>query len=304
MTKEKVPLIRHQIQTQVTQINNLQQNYLKPPPPLYHTNQHQHFSTNHSIVYNTGSGKTSTLPSYTTTGSNSTSLSIALGSSSNTSKKLIIGGQKPFNFHESRIIPTKIKCEKPVKCFGDISSSSLGTIGRSEFSVPKVAGVKKLQQIPVTSIGIGSGGGNGITPIRERLFKRSASQTSSQYESIRASASRLSNVSSQFAGTSTCVTNNIWHAPGSFIFDYTSPGATRAEAFELIGCTQNFWFKDVIDENNALSRDQKLEIRQANLRRQAVQYSNSQKLRNNLTAKRRLLMLSKALTKLKAKDEP
>lgn len=273
-----------------------QQNYLKPPPPLYHTNQQQNFSTNHSIGFNTGSGKAI---SYTNTGNHTTPVANTSNSPSNTSKKLVIGGQKPISFYESRTLPTKIKCEKPVKIIDDSSCpSTFRVTAGNEFSVPKIAGVKKLNQIPVT------GCVSKTTPTKETLFKRSASQTFSQYESIRASTSRLSNVSSQFVGTSACVSNNEWHAPGSFIFDYKSPGATRAEAFELIGCTQNFWFKDFVSENDILSRDQKLEIRQANLRRQAVQYSNSQKLRNNLTAKRRLLMLSKALSKLKAKVEP
>lgn len=295
ITKQKSLPFGQQTQPIPSTYQQPQPNYLKPPPPLYHNNQQQNILHNHSIVRGGGGPKVSSfstaanIPSSIPTFSNNTPLS--------TSKNLNTGGPKRFNSNEIRPNPsTKIKCETTLNKIGDNCHTSPKNINGNEFSIPQITGTKKGNH-PV-------GGSTLNKQLGSRLFKRSTSQTSSQYEGSRITTSQLSNVSAQFANTLLPSKNNEWHSPGSFIFDYVGPGATRSEAFELIGCTQNVWFSDVIDENNILNRDQKLEIKQAILRRQAIQYSNSQKLRTNLIAKRRLLLVSKDLIRLQIKEEP
>lgn len=279
----------------------LSQNYLKPPPPLYHNIQNT--LVNHStlgvvggnsggIVHRSSSIQLTQQPIATTTTSTATTIT----STTVSSKKIAIGGQKIINLNENRLQSTnKIKCEQYIKQSGDITTTTATNAWNQngtnlpKFTVPKKTGSKKL---PIETT---------------RFIKRSASQTS-QTENHRASiSSRLSNVSSS-ANFNTYIQPpkliKEWHAPGSYVYDYTGPGSTRIETFELAGCTQNVWFPTTLDTTDILNREQRLEIKRANLRRQAFQQLHSQKLRTNLGAKRRLICISKAIVKTTIKEEP
>lgn len=93
--------------------------------------------------------------------------------------------------------------------------------------------------------------------------------------------------------------NKEWHAPETYMYDYSGPGAMTADQLEVVQCTQAFWFKE-IPNLNLLTREQRLEIKRDNLRRQAYQYAQAQAFRSTASAKRRLMAVSKTLRKFKA----
>lgn len=93
-----------------------------------------------------------------------------------------------------------------------------------------------------------------------------------------------------------------WHAPDSYVYDLAGPGALTVEQLEIAQCTQGFWFRDIPNEN-FLTREQRLEIKRDNLRRQAFQYAQAQHFRSTSLAKKRLMSVMKALTKFKNERE-
>lgn len=88
-----------------------------------------------------------------------------------------------------------------------------------------------------------------------------------------------------------------WHAPESYIYDDLSSNGLY-DNFDLSPCTQKFWFRDIPNEN-LLTREQRLESKRDNLRRQAFQYAESQSFRSKVMAKKRLITVAQALTKFK-----
>lgn len=139
--------------------------------------------------------------------------------------------------------------------------------------------------------------------------KRSFSQ-SSYHEPLQRIPSRTNTI-----GNSLTINNNSgkgksvkakivrdWHAPDSYIYDLTGPGALTVDQLEISQCTQAFWFRDIPNEN-FLTREQRLEIKRDNLRRQAFQYAQAQNFRSPSLAKKRLMSVIKALTKFKNERE-
>lgn len=91
-----------------------------------------------------------------------------------------------------------------------------------------------------------------------------------------------------------------WHAPD--VFMYIDSNENDAEQAEMTRCAQSFWFKDIPNEVY-LTREQRLEIKRDNLRRQAVQYAQSQNFRSTNAAKKRLMSINKALYKFTKERE-
>lgn len=89
-----------------------------------------------------------------------------------------------------------------------------------------------------------------------------------------------------------------WHAPDAYTFDYAEPGIFATDQLDIARCTQAFWFRD-IPNASFLTREQRLEIKRDNLRRQAFQYAQAQHFRSTKLAKRRMLAIIKALAKFK-----
>lgn len=110
-----------------------------------------------------------------------------------------------------------------------------------------------------------------------------------------------------------------WHSPESYIYDdisITDPtfaadcGVSGGNgggcnyyaggngSTEFASCMQTFWFRDIPNEN-LLTREQRLENKRDNLRRQAFQYAQAQHFRSTILAKRRLITVTKALAKFK-----
>lgn len=88
-----------------------------------------------------------------------------------------------------------------------------------------------------------------------------------------------------------------WHSPESYIYDDISSD-TMIDCPEQTSCMQAFWFRDIPNEN-LLTREQRLENKRDNLRRQAFQYAQAQHFRSTILAKRRLITVTKALAKFK-----
>lgn len=89
-----------------------------------------------------------------------------------------------------------------------------------------------------------------------------------------------------------------WHSPESYIYDDISTDSAVADYGEFTSCMQTFWFRDIPNEN-LLTREQRLENKRDNLRRQAFQYAQAQHFRSTILAKRRLITVTKALAKFK-----
>lgn len=88
-----------------------------------------------------------------------------------------------------------------------------------------------------------------------------------------------------------------WHAPESYIYDDLSSNGLN-DNFDITPCTQKFWFRDIANEN-LLTREQRLETKRDNLRRQAFQYAEAQIFRSKVLAKKRLITVAQVLKKLK-----
>lgn len=88
-----------------------------------------------------------------------------------------------------------------------------------------------------------------------------------------------------------------WHAPETYIYDDLSSNGLN-DNFDITPCTQKFWFRDIPNEN-LLTREQWLETKRDNLRRQAFQYAEAQRFRSKILAKTRLIIVAQALTKFK-----
>ncbi|XP_031630637.1 uncharacterized protein LOC116345428 isoform X2 [Contarinia nasturtii] len=111
-----------------------------------------------------------------------------------------------------------------------------------------------------------------------------------------------------------------WHSPESYIYDDISitdttfaaaadcggnggsnnsaGGGSGSGNAEFASCMQTFWFRDIPNEN-LLTREQRLENKRDNLRRQAFQYAQAQHFRSTILAKRRIITVTKALAKFK-----
>lgn len=92
--------------------------------------------------------------------------------------------------------------------------------------------------------------------------------------------------------------NKEWHSPESYIYDEISAADATAECPDQMSCMQTFWFRD-LPNGNLLTREQRLENKRDNLRRQAFQYAQAQHFRSTMLAKRRLITVTKALAKFK-----
>lgn len=220
---------------------------------------------------------------------NNLSSGILLGSSIPPPGAAILGGKsiKNENSQGGVLLPIKIE-------------NDLSRVSAASFSIPKTIGIgkKSLPSVVVTQTAAQS----PVLPVYNRSIIRSCSQASSSQHTNNDHpriSSRLSNISTSHH----IPPSNEWHSPGAYIFDYMGPGATKLEAIELAGCIQTHWFTEYFGEDEIINREQKLEIKKSILRRQAIQYLRSQKLRSNMGAKRRLLYVSKALNKLKIKEE-
>lgn len=93
-----------------------------------------------------------------------------------------------------------------------------------------------------------------------------------------------------------------WHAPDSYFLDYTDVDLFSDDQMEVSQCAQSFWFKD-IPNGSFLTREQRLEIKRDNLRRQAVQLAHAQEFRSTTLARKRLMSIIKALNKFTKERE-
>lgn len=89
-----------------------------------------------------------------------------------------------------------------------------------------------------------------------------------------------------------------WHAPDSIFFDFKCSYDVNHDENDVGSCSQAFWFRD-IPNANLLTREQRIEMKRDNLRRQATQYHQAQTFRNRKLAKLRLLSVTNALNKFK-----
>lgn len=89
-----------------------------------------------------------------------------------------------------------------------------------------------------------------------------------------------------------------WHSPESYLYDDICSDA-MTDCSELSPCMQTFWFRDIFSED-LLTREQRLENKRDNLRRQAFQYAQAQHFRSTILAKKRLITVTKALSKFKS----
>lgn len=88
-----------------------------------------------------------------------------------------------------------------------------------------------------------------------------------------------------------------WHAPETYIFDDQDTD-DLVDNSDMSAVAQTFWFRDIPNEN-ILTREQRLETKRDNLRRQAFQYAQAQHFRSTILAKKRLIVVTKALAKFK-----
>lgn len=135
--------------------------------------------------------------------------------------------------------------------------------------------------------------------------KRSYSQTS-HHEALQRIPARQSTVHQNGDDTdkvlqqtqSVTKVKREWHAPDSISFDFACPYNVTQQEYDVGPCAQAFWFRDIPNEN-LLTREQRLEMKRDNLRRQATQYAQAQTFRNKRLAKLRLVSVTQALNKFK-----
>lgn len=110
------------------------------------------------------------------------------------------------------------------------------------------------------------------------------------------------NITKCAATTAACgkriIDSKEWHSPESYIYDEITAADVTSECPEQMSCMQTFWFRD-LPNGNLLTREQRLENKRDNLRRQAFQYAQAQHFRSTMLAKRRLITVTKALAKFK-----
>ncbi|XP_058812932.1 mucin-2-like [Topomyia yanbarensis] len=127
--------------------------------------------------------------------------------------------------------------------------------------------------------------------------------------------------------------NKEWHAPGSYIYDICTPGSPSLASLELAPCSMDYWFEELYastemdaeaaacamrprkgrkalneeaqsklllddGELKMLTRDERLELKKAYLRRKAVQKWNGQRFRSIEPARKRLKTVSKMVARL------
>lgn len=88
-----------------------------------------------------------------------------------------------------------------------------------------------------------------------------------------------------------------WHAPDSLLYEYVCASDANSDELDVAPSTQSFWFD--MPEENLLTREQRLETKRDNLRRQAFQYLQAQSFRNKSLAKMRIVSVAKALGKFR-----
>lgn len=79
-------------------------------------------------------------------------------------------------------------------------------------------------------------------------------------------------VSAAIVGKQSTIGNREWQSPESYIYDEINAANATSEYPEQMSCMQTFWFRD-LPNGNLLTREQRLENKRDNLRRQAVQYA-------------------------------
>lgn len=84
-----------------------------------------------------------------------------------------------------------------------------------------------------------------------------------------------------------------WHAPNSYIYEDLST-ENRCNDIEML--TQKCWYTD-IPINKLMTREQRLQQKRDMLRRQAYQCMQAQHFRSTMLARKRLLVVSKAVQK-------
>lgn len=136
--------------------------------------------------------------------------------------------------------------------------------------------------------------------------KRSYSQ-SSHHEALQRIPSRAAGSSTSLAlDAAANLSHHVirkrteWHAPGTFIYEYADPGCMSDDQVDLYATAQNVWYKN--DSSTLPTREQKLENKLNQLRRQAFQFAEAQSFRSTNFAKRRLVAVANALRK--TKNEP
>lgn len=102
----------------------------------------------------------------------------------------------------------------------------------------------------------------------------------------------------EFAPTKPIHTNRLkdereWHAPNSYIYEDLST-ENRGNEIEML--TQKCWYTD-IPINKHMTREQRLQHKRDMLRRQAYQCMQSQHFRSTILARKRLMVVSKAVHK-------
>lgn len=193
---------------------------------------------------------------------------------------------------ENKLATTATKCSST---FSSSSSSLSSTSSTSSLSINRK--------------------NTGKSQTTARLTKRSYSQ-SSHHEALQriSSVSRMSNscsstsiYSSRFIMAAPIPKANEWHAPEAYIFDYAGPTNTgtqmvRADHIDLLPCTQNAWYqiRPKIIAAQPITRDQRLDMKKNQLRRQAYQYADAQNFRSTTVARRRLVAVARAMKKLQA----
>lgn len=125
--------------------------------------------------------------------------------------------------------------------------------------------------------------------------KESTAPTTQPSLQPQTNASSDANVSKESDPSAMKTRKKEWHAPESYIYDDLCSDDV-GEELDVGSCTQAFWFREIPNEN-LVTREQKLESKRDNLRRQAFQYAQAQNFRSKTLAKRRLITVTKALAK-------
>lgn len=320
----KQPIYQQQAQTNQQQLAKVAKQTSLPLPPLYSTAKITAKAEQQKTVYNTLNHSTAVL---STTSSASASASPSTGvptsasvTPSSQQKSIKQTQQRPPTFKQptglqsgstgggkgSAFQPPKSKGDAKIESSQSINGITANGVGKGK-KIRQTAGRPFAKPQAETKIFVGK----KLTTVGKSQAsgkpKRSYSQLS-YHEPLQRIPPRL-NAAGPHCGTGAGAVKALqpkplreWHAPEAFIFDYAEPSAFTADQLEVAQCTQAFWFKD-IPNASFLTREQRLEIKRDNLRRQAFQYAQAQQFRSTKLAKRRLLAIAKALTKYKTDRE-
>lgn len=190
------------------------------------------------------------------------------------------------------------------------TSTDAGKAGKKQATAEKVKKVKNVakaekanKKSKLTN--------NGKTPAENGKRKRSYSQTS-HHEALQriplkgGSSSTTAPAAAHGASASSGSSSKgapkrakrEWHAPDSYIYDDFNGNDANDGVDDLdVGkVTQTHWFSDTHSEK-LLTREQRIEMKRDNLRRQASQYAQALSFRSTTAAKRRLVAVIKTLAK-------